>query len=88
MIATIHSERVTSLHREIEARLDIDLLKQQLDEGVLDIKSLALHVISLMARACAPVRDDQIASLKASLEVGELDVPGMFRLVLLYVPDV
>jgi len=58
-----------SQHRikaNIMERLDLDLIKQQADNGVLDFDSYAVYVLDLMGKLCAPVRDDEINALKES----------------------
>ncbi|KAL3242182.1 hypothetical protein MRX96_047803 [Rhipicephalus microplus] len=62
------------LREEIEQVLDIELIRQQAEHGTLDFLAYARHVISLMARMCAPIRD---ASIKELLEIKEV-VP-LFR---------
>lgn len=64
----------TRLREEIEQVLDIELIRQQAEHGTLDFLAYARHVISLMARLCAPIRD---ASIKELLEIKEV-VP-LFR---------
>ena len=57
-----------SQHRikaNIMERLDLDLIKQQADNGVLDFDSYSVYVLDLMGKLCAPVRDDEINALKA-----------------------
>lgn len=58
----------TRLREEIEQILDIDLIRQQTEHGTIDFHGYARHVISLMARMCAPIRD---ASIKQLLEIKE-----------------
>lgn len=62
------------LREEIEQVLDVELIRQQAEHGTLDFLAYARHVISLMARMCAPIRD---ASIKELLEIKEV-VP-LFR---------
>ncbi|KAH6924661.1 hypothetical protein HPB50_021802 [Hyalomma asiaticum] len=64
----------TRLREEIEQVLDVELIRQQAEHGTLDFLAYARHVISLMARMCAPIRD---ASIKELLEIKEV-VP-LFR---------
>ena len=52
-------------------KLDLDLIKQQADNGVLDWDSYAVYVLDLMGKLCAPVRDEEIQALK---EVDKKDV--------------
>ena len=48
----------------IMERLDLDLIKQQADNGLLDLDSYATYVLDLMGKLCSPVRDDEINALK------------------------
>lgn len=68
-----------SQHRikaNIMERLDLDLIKQQADNGVLDFDSYAVYVLDLMGKLCAPVRDDEINILKA---MDRKDVVKLFQ---------
>ena len=68
-----------SQHRikaNIMERLDLDLIKQQADNGVLDFDSYAVYVLDLMGKLCAPVRDDEINALK---EIDHKDVVKLFQ---------
>jgi hypothetical protein len=51
--------------------LDIALIRQQAENGVLDFSHYAQYVISLMSKICAPVRDERIAELKKCTDVIE-----------------
>ncbi|KAJ8675483.1 hypothetical protein QAD02_011269 [Eretmocerus hayati] len=51
--------------------LDIDLIRQQAEKGVLDFHHYSQYVISLMAKICAPVRDEKIEELKKHSDVIE-----------------
>ncbi|XP_014227790.1 T-complex protein 11-like protein 1 [Trichogramma pretiosum] len=51
--------------------LDIELIKQQAEKGVLDFSHYAQYVINLMAKICAPVRDEKIEELKKCTDVIE-----------------
>lgn len=42
----------------------MSLIEQKADHGALDIAYYANYVIGIMARLCAPVRDDEIVALK------------------------
>ena len=53
----------------IMERLDLDLIAQQASNGVLDVRSYSSYVLDLMAKLCAPVRDDEIAELKTITDV-------------------
>lgn len=39
------------------------MIRQQAEQGVLDFKSYASFIIQLMAKSCAPVRDDEVNKL-------------------------
>lgn len=67
----------TRLREEIEQILDLDLIRQQAEHGTIDFHGYARHVISLMARMCAPIRD---ASVKQLLDIKET-VP-LFRAIM------
>lgn len=43
--------------------LDPQVIRQQAEQGVLDFKSYANFIIQLMAKSCAPVRDDEVNKL-------------------------
>lgn len=47
------------------------MIKQQAENGVLDFHHYAQYVISLMAKICAPVRDEKIEELKRCTNVIE-----------------
>ena len=53
----------------IMEHLDLDLIAQQASNGVLDVGSYSSYVLDLMAKLCAPVRDDEIAQLRTITEV-------------------
>lgn len=44
--------------------LDSNLIRQQAEQGCLDFKSYANFVIDIMAKSCAPIRDEQVAKLR------------------------
>lgn len=60
------------LRQEIDEILDLELIKQQAEHGALDFQRYAQYVLSVMARLCAPVRDEQIRQLTQSSDVIEL----------------
>ncbi|XP_055910312.1 T-complex protein 11-like protein 1 isoform X2 [Eupeodes corollae] len=43
--------------------LDASVIRQQAEQGVLDFKSYANFVITIMAKSCAPARDEQVQKL-------------------------
>ncbi|XP_078052236.1 T-complex protein 11-like protein 1 isoform X2 [Augochlora pura] len=52
--------------------LDVDLIKQQAEKGVLDFHHYAQYVISIMSKVCAPVRDSKIKELSEKTDVIEI----------------
>lgn len=44
--------------------LDESIIRQQAEKGVLDFRSYADFVIQIMAKSCAPARDDVVQQLK------------------------
>lgn len=63
-----HNGRIRETVNQV---LDIDLIKQQAEKGVLDFHHYSQYVISLMAKICAPVRDEKIEELKRCTDVIE-----------------
>lgn len=53
----------------INGKLDLDLIAQQAENGVLDFQDYATYVINLMSQLCAPVRDEEIAKLRETKDV-------------------
>ncbi|XP_064489809.1 T-complex protein 11-like protein 1 [Ornithodoros turicata] len=51
------------LRAEIEEVLDMHLIKQQVEHGALDFDRYGRFVISVMARICAPFRDESVRKL-------------------------
>ncbi|CAG8605865.1 7974_t:CDS:2 [Paraglomus brasilianum] len=62
----------SSLYNTIEEVLDIDLITQQTKVGVYDIRNSITFIIDLMLQICAPVRDEQIKSLKDMTDLAEI----------------
>lgn len=59
----------TKLRQEITDNLDVDLIKQQTEHGVLNFGQYSEYVLSIMSRLCAPIRDETIRSLMRETEV-------------------
>ncbi|KAG1675722.1 T-complex protein 11-like protein 1 [Nymphon striatum] len=59
----------THLRAEINEVLDVDLIKQKTDNGVLDFHYYSQYVMSVMAKLCAPARDEKIRELMAINDV-------------------
>ncbi|XP_014295014.1 T-complex protein 11-like protein 1 [Microplitis demolitor] len=55
-----HHKKIRENLREI---LDIDLIKQQAEKGVLNFTHYSHYVLNLMSKICAPVRDEKIREL-------------------------
>lgn len=62
------------LKEKIEGVLDLEVIQQQIDAGVLEFDKYAGYILQLMGMLCAPVRDDALAALKQ-----ETDVVKLFR---------
>lgn len=62
----------TRLRQEIDEILDLELIKQQAENGTLDFPRYAQYVLSVMARLCAPVRDEKIRQLTQTTDVVQL----------------
>lgn len=58
----------TRVKDAISERLDLDLIAQQAENQVLDVKGYALFIIDLLGKLCAPVRDDEVAALRGNLD--------------------
>lgn len=56
--------RQTRLQSQIEEALDIELIKQEAEHGALDIPKLTTYILGTMAMLCAPIRDEEIQSLR------------------------
>ena len=63
LLGLVHPQQ-ESIWQEIGEVLDNDLIKQQVDNDAFDIKACAEYVINTMAKLCAPVRDEQVSSLR------------------------
>ena len=59
----------TRLRQEIEEILDLDLILQQAENGILDFARYAQYILSVCARLCAPVRDEKIRELTQTSDV-------------------
>ena len=54
--------------------LDLELIEQKVANEALDVQYYSDFVISIMARLCAPARDDDVAKLR-----DEVDVIPLFK---------
>jgi len=57
------------IKQAIMEKLDIDLIRQQAENGALNFQDYAEYVVDLMGKLCAPVRDDDVAALKEIKDV-------------------
>ncbi|XP_053572981.1 T-complex protein 11-like protein 2 isoform X2 [Bombina bombina] len=60
------------LRTQICEVLDADLIRQQAEHNTVDIQKLGSYIINIMAKLCAPVRDDDIKNLKTSCNVVQM----------------
>ncbi|XP_034868421.1 T-complex protein 11-like protein 1 isoform X4 [Mirounga angustirostris] len=59
----------TRLRNQITEVLDLDLIKQEAENGALDISKLAEFIIGMMGTLCAPARDEEVRKLKDIKEI-------------------
>lgn len=59
----------SQLGSRIEEALDLPLIQQQAENGVLDIGQLSQFIIWTMGSLCAPCRDEDINKLKEITDV-------------------
>lgn len=64
--------RQVKLKEEISEVLDIELIKQQAENNILDFKYIANYIISMMAKLCSPVRDESIQKLNEEADIVDL----------------
>lgn len=62
------NSRIKENIREV---LDLELIKQQAEKGVLDFQHYAQYIISIMSKICAPVRDEKIRELSQQGDIIE-----------------
>ena len=65
--------------------LDPQVIRQQAEQGVLDFKTYAGFIVQIMAKSCAPVRDEAVAKLNDIEDVvltfrGILEVMDLMKL--------
>ena len=53
---------------KIEKKLNIEVIAQQAENRVLDVKEHGLFIIDLLGKLCAPVRDEEVANLRTHLD--------------------
>ncbi|KAI8519122.1 T-complex protein 11 [Branchiostoma belcheri] len=64
MLVSILLPQHSRLRAQINEVLDLDLITQEAEHGALDVKRCARFVIDTMGRLCAPVRDQDIETLR------------------------
>lgn len=57
------------IKNKIDEVLDLDLIKQKIENEAFDIGYYAEFVRTLMAQLCAPARDEDVAKLKNMADV-------------------
>ncbi|XP_072322389.1 T-complex protein 11-like protein 1 isoform X2 [Scyliorhinus torazame] len=62
----------TRLRNQINEVLDLELIKQEAENGALHIPKLADFIIGMMGTLCAPIRDDDIKNIRDITDVVEL----------------
>ncbi|XP_066261443.1 T-complex protein 11-like protein 1 [Euwallacea similis] len=67
----------TKIRQQILEVLDIPLIKQQAEQGILDFKYYANYIISIMAKMCAQIRDEKIQQLRETV-----DIVGVYKGIL------
>lgn len=60
------------LRAQLDEVLDMELIKQEVEHGALDLHRLAGYIINTMASLCAPVRDPEVRALRELREPVEL----------------
>lgn len=63
MMISILTEQQTNFRELIEDGINIAVIKQQIDRGIFDF-SVLNFVMELLGKLCAPIRDEQLNSLK------------------------
>src|SRR5947208_10246778 len=60
------------MYSSVNEVLDIELITQQSKAGVYDIHNCIMFVTNVMLKICAPVRDEQIQSLREMTNLSEI----------------
>ncbi|KAJ7383614.1 T-complex protein 11 [Desmophyllum pertusum] len=61
-----------SLRAHINEVLDLDLITQQANHGILDISKLAQSVVGILSKMCAPARDEQAKKILENQDIVDL----------------
>ncbi|ELU14255.1 hypothetical protein CAPTEDRAFT_97119, partial [Capitella teleta] len=70
----------TRVRAEIKEVIDLQLIEQQADAGTLDFHQYATFVVDMMAKLCAPARDEEVAKLREITEIVPL-FQSIFRVL-------
>lgn len=75
----------SKLKQEVDEVFDLELIKQQTEYGAVDFQRYAQYILSVLARLCAPVRDEQIKELSNSTDLitvlkGIMDLIDLMKL--------
>lgn len=76
------------MRTQIMEVLDIDLIRQQADNDVIDIQGLSSYIISTMAKMCAPARDEEIKMLRQKTDNTVTLFKEIFRVLDLMKADI
>ncbi|KAM9760015.1 T-complex protein 11-like protein 2 isoform 2-T2 [Menidia menidia] len=68
------------LRAQLDEVLDMELIRQQVDHGALDLHKLAGFITNTMASLCAPVRDSEVRALQDLKDPVEL-LKSIFRVL-------
>ncbi|KAL9985001.1 hypothetical protein ACROYT_G007352 [Oculina patagonica] len=61
-----------TLKAHINEVLDLDLITQQANHGILDISKLAASVVGILSKMCAPARDEQAKKILENHDIVDL----------------
>lgn len=50
----------------------MELIRQEAEHGVLDIRGLTTYILDTMAMLCAPVRDEEVQGLQSLTDPAQL----------------
>ena len=64
--------RHNSLRAQINEVLDLDLIKQQANHGILEISRIAQFVVGVLSKLCAPARDEQVKKILQNQNIVEI----------------
>nr|CAG4641646.1 EOG090X04Z9 [Eurycercus lamellatus] len=68
----------TKTQQEIKDKIDLNLIRQQIEAKTLDMHAYSQYIVSLMGRLCAPARDEKIRELTALRDIVPL-YQGIFE---------